>query len=133
MHAEVLVSAVAKHADDPWELALAFDEATERDVRPWHDATTSIDRRRVREMQTHVDGVPFELDDAGRIGAVLNAASSSDPTCTRLAAEMTACLALPDDVFARPGVLDHVLGLADQVTIEDLPGPDRGQLLELVA
>ena len=42
-------------------------------------------------------------------------------------------LALPSEVMARPGMLDHVMSLTDQVSLDPLPGPTREELLELLA
>jgi 2-polyprenyl-6-methoxyphenol hydroxylase-like FAD-dependent oxidoreductase len=133
MHVEVLRAAIRDHVDDPWTLALAFHEATESDVRPWHDATTAMDRRRVGEMRAIVAGDAIQPDPSADMANLLSAASRSDPQCARILGEITNCLAMADQVFARPGVFEHVLGLAGSVDVQPAPGPDRAQLLELVS
>jgi 2-polyprenyl-6-methoxyphenol hydroxylase-like FAD-dependent oxidoreductase len=133
MHVEVLRSAIRDHIEDPWTLALAFHEATERDMRPWHDTSTALDRRRVREMRAIVAGEAIEPEPAAEIANLLAAASTSDPQCSRILGELTNCLAMADEIFARPGVFEHVVGLAGAVTVKPAPGPDREQLLELVS
>ena len=40
MHTAAMRDVVRDHLDDPGALALAFDEATEERMRPWHEATT---------------------------------------------------------------------------------------------
>ena len=42
------------------------------------------------------------------------------------------CLALPPEIFAQPGLREHVMGLADKVQVRPAPGPDREALLALV-
>jgi 2-polyprenyl-6-methoxyphenol hydroxylase-like FAD-dependent oxidoreductase len=132
MHVEMLRAAINGHLDDPAELAFAFDEVTEREMRPWHDATRAADRRRVEVMRANIAGEELPPDPAEQIGNVLGAASSIDPVAARVMGEIMMCLARPDEVFARPGVLDHVLGLAATTTAQPLPGPNREELLQLI-
>ena len=133
MHVELLRREIRIHADDPYELALAFDAATESEMRPWHDATTAVDRRRVAEMRALLAGDAPEPDPFADIADVLFAAAPQDATCARAIGEIMGVLALPSEIFERPGMLDHVLSLADSVSVEAPPGPDREQLLELVS
>ncbi len=132
-HVELLRREIARHGDDPAALALAFDEATETEMRPYHDATTALDRRRVAEMRSALAGSALEPDASLQIGELLAGAATIDPTCARAFGEVFSCMALPDEVLARPGMADHVRSFADQVSAEPPPGPDRHQLLELVA
>lgn len=133
MHVELLRREIARHLDDPVALAFAFDETTETEMRPYHDATTALDRQRVAEMRALLGGAQPEPDREIELFGLLAAAGSLDPTCTRAFGEIFSLFATPSDVFARPGLTDHVLSFADQVSEEPLPGPDRRQLLELVA
>lgn len=132
MHVELLRAAVADHLDDPAELALAFDHATESTMGPWHEATTAVDRQRVTEMRALLSGEEYEPDDAAKITALLMSAAPSDAIAARTFGEIFSCFALPNDVLARPGVFEHVLGLADTVNVEPPPGPSRDELVELV-
>lgn len=133
MHVEVLRAAVAAHLDDPLELAIEFDRRTEAELRPWHDATRTMDRRRVHEMQDHIAGRTPEADPAGAIGDALVANAASDPVATRAFGDIFSCIATAEEVFARPGVFDHIAGLAGSISVDPLPGPDRTQLLDLVS
>ena len=74
-----------------------------------------------------------DVDPEGAVADLLQAAITTDAVATRAFGEIFACLALPDEVFSRPGVLDHILSLAGSVTPTPIPGPDRAQLLELVS
>lgn len=133
MHVEVLRDCIAAHLDDPHELALAYHDRSEREMTPWHDATVTIDRRRVREMRIYRDGGVPEPTDEERIGDVMQAAVLLDPEITRGFGEVFSCISTADEVMARPGFLDRVLAVADQVSGDLPPGPDREQLLELVS
>jgi 2-polyprenyl-6-methoxyphenol hydroxylase-like FAD-dependent oxidoreductase len=132
-HVELLRREIARHGDDPTALALAFDDATENEMRPYHDATTALDRRRVAEMRAELAGEEIEPDPALELVDLLNASAAFDPTCTRAFGEVFSCLSLPDDVLARPGMVELVRSFADQVSTDPLPGPDRTQLLELAS
>ena len=55
-----------------------------------------------------------------------------DPEVFRAGLEIASCLALPQEVFARPGLAQRVLEAAGG-EIGTLPGPDREQVLKLVA
>jgi 2-polyprenyl-6-methoxyphenol hydroxylase-like FAD-dependent oxidoreductase len=133
MHVEVMRACVADHLDDPYALALAFHERSETEVTPWHDATVKTDRRRVDDMRIYRDGGVPEPTDAEKIADVLQGAVMLDPVITRGFGEIFGCITTADEVIARPGFLDRVIGLADQVSTEPLPGPSREQLMELVS
>lgn len=132
MHVEVARECIAEHLADADALAQAFHARSETEIRPWHDATTTIDRRRVREMRIYRDGGVPEPSDAERIADVLQAAVTTDPLITRAFGDIFACQALPDEVLARPGVFDRLIELSDQVHLDALPGPSRAELLALV-
>lgn len=132
VHTEILREVVAAHGDDPVALALAFDERTEAELRPWHDATTAMDRRRVTEMRAFAEGRVPEPDPSAAVGDILQAAVAIDPTAARVFGEIFGCLSTVEEIFARPGVFEHVLSLADKVSVQPIPGPDRAELLALV-
>ena len=102
-------------------------------MRPYHDATTTLDRRRVAEMRAELAGGQIEPDPAAHIAGLMATASGVDPTCARAFGEILGCLALPDEIFARPGMLEHVMSFAGKVSAEPLPGPNRTELLELLS
>jgi 2-polyprenyl-6-methoxyphenol hydroxylase-like FAD-dependent oxidoreductase len=136
VHAALLRGVVGEHADDPARLAGAFDEATERELTPWYRATVAFDRARLAEIDAIRSGAepsaPAPDDVAGRVRAALPLAMSRDPDVFRAGLEISSCVALPQDVFARPGLAQRVLEVAGG-EVARLPGPDRAQVLELVA
>ena len=56
-----------------------------------------------------------------------------DPDAFRGGLEIFSCLALPAEVFARPGFAQRVLEAAADRAPTSWPGPDREQLMELVS
>jgi flavin-dependent dehydrogenase len=132
MHAEVARSCIAEHLDDPDTLAMVFHERSEGEIRPWHDATIAIDRRRVDEMRTYLAGGTPQPTPEQQLADTLNAAVGSDPLVTRSAMEMFSCLVLPDEVFGRPGFVEHLQSLQGTVSNDPIPGPDRAELEALL-
>ena len=133
MHVELLRREIAAHLDDPASLALAFDEATEKEMRPYHDSTTRLDRDRVAGIRALLAGHAPTLDEEAALFGLFAAAAAIDVTVARAYSEMLQLYAVPSEVFARPGLVEHVRSLSDQISTDPLPGPDREQLLELVS
>ena len=135
-HAALLRAVVREHADDPARLADAFDEATERELTPWYRATVAFDRARLAEIDAIRNGAeppaPAPDDVAARVRAALPLAMSRDAEVFRAGMEISSCLALPQEVFARPGLAQRVLEAAGG-EVARLPAPTRAQVLELVA
>ena len=130
LHAQRLRDTVRTGIDDPERFVRAWDDATERDVAPFYWSQIAADRARVAEMDAlrRRDKPPPPDADA----KALEAAMLRDPDVFRGLLEITGCLALPDDVFARPGFGDKVQAHARARTWA-APGPDREALLQLVA
>jgi 2-polyprenyl-6-methoxyphenol hydroxylase-like FAD-dependent oxidoreductase len=129
IHAQRLRDVVRTGLDDPLAFALAFDEVTEREVTPFYRNQIAEDRIRIAEM------------DALRVGAeppppdptdtALGTAFLYDPDVFRGVLETIMCLALPDDVWARPGFAEKV-DAAKHHDAFPIPGPSRQELLDLV-
>ena len=133
MHAEVLCASIADHLDDPVALALDFHARTEREIRPWHDATVAVDRRRVEEMRTFLRGEQPNPTPEERLADVMLAAVATDPIARRAAFDIFSCLELPANVMSRPGLVDHLHSLEAKIDLTPPPGPDRAQLEELLS
>ena len=135
-HAALLRAVVREHADDPARLVDAFDEATERELTPWYRATVAFDRARLAEIDAIRKGgeppAPAPDDVAAQVRAALPLAMSRDAEVFRAGMEISSCLALPQEVFARPGLARRVLEAAGG-EVARLPAPTRAQVLELVA
>lgn len=132
MHMEMLRESIRDHASDPMALALEFHERTQAELKPYHEATTTTDRRRVNAMRLARDGETPTLTPEEQIAETMLAHASSDPVMTRAVAQIIGCTALPDEVIGQPGVLERAMELAAGPALEPAPGPDRPQLLELI-
>jgi 2-polyprenyl-6-methoxyphenol hydroxylase-like FAD-dependent oxidoreductase len=135
MHVQRLRDTVREHVDDPREFAAAWRAATEEEVGPWYRATVAVDRARLAEIEAIRAGREPEppRDAAGAVRAALPRAMGHDPDVFRAGMEIINCLTLPQDVFARPGLAQRVLELAADADGAPPIGPDREELLRLVA
>ena len=130
VHAQLLRAVVREHLDDPGAFATAWDEQTETHVTPFYRNQIAVDRMRIAEMQSLRDG---QIPAAAPSDFVrLQTAAAYDAEVFRAAVEVGTCLALPQEVFARPGMADKVAEHGDKERFV-FPGPDRAQLLELLA
>ncbi|GLZ46396.1 FAD-binding monooxygenase [Actinomycetospora sp. NBRC 106375] len=129
-HAQALRHVVRDHLGDAAALAEAFDGVTERAVAPLVEVQTHADRVRVAEMQAEIAGEPAGPTDDPMTR--LAAAAGEDADALRGLLEIVNCLALPDEVLARPRVRAAVDALGP-VPPRRVPGPDRAELLALLA
>jgi 2-polyprenyl-6-methoxyphenol hydroxylase-like FAD-dependent oxidoreductase len=130
LHGQRLRDTVRTGIEDPERFVRAWDDTTERDVAPFYWSQIAADRTRVAEMDALRCGDEPPPRDAD--ARALEAAMLRDPDVFRGLLEIGGCLALPDDVFARPGFRYKVQAHARARTWAP-PGPDRQALLELVA
>jgi len=117
---------------DAAAFATAWHDATVEVVEPYYRDTLTFDRHRLAEIDAQIAGVPYETDDpAWLLGQALAHASMRDPELLRANVEIASLLAPGAEVLARPGIADRAreLGAAG----EPLPGPNRRELLALVA
>ena len=128
MHAQQLRHAVAEHFDQPAGLARAFDQHTAALVAPYYWNKIADDRARLAVMTAHRHHrVP---DPPGTPTARLLPAAAYDPDAFRGLIDTISCLALPEQVLARPAVKTAVH--REHRTPPAVPGPDRDQLLHLL-
>lgn len=130
LHAQRLRDTVRTEIDDPEGFVRAWDGVTEGDVSPFYWNQITADRARVAEMDALRLGEEPPARDA--TAAAMGAAMLRDPDVFRGLLEIGGCLALPEEVLARPGFMDKVLAHARARTWA-APGPDREALLQLVA
>jgi 2-polyprenyl-6-methoxyphenol hydroxylase-like FAD-dependent oxidoreductase len=130
VHAQLLRTVVRASAEDPVELARAFDERTEREVAPFYRMQLAADRVRLAEMDALRAGREPPPPDPGRTGLLTAAAHDAD--AYRALLEVITCLALPHEVLERPGMAERLAAYAGEPP-PGTPGPDRAQLLQLLA
>ncbi len=118
------------HLDDPATLVEAWDERTEREVAPFYGNQVAADRVRIAEMTAVREGrePPAPAEATRRFLT----ASRYDADVFRGLLETVLCTALPQDVLARPDLQRRIERLGDE-PLPPTPGPDRDQLLALLA
>jgi 2-polyprenyl-6-methoxyphenol hydroxylase-like FAD-dependent oxidoreductase len=133
-HAVCLRDVVREHLNAPARLAEALDDVTEREVAPWYRLQVKIDRPRVAAIDAAREGreLPPTSDEELQLIRALGAAGPHDADAFRALMEIVSCLALPEQVFARPGMKQRILDLARDHEPMALPGPSRAELLALL-
>jgi 2-polyprenyl-6-methoxyphenol hydroxylase-like FAD-dependent oxidoreductase len=135
MHAQRLRDVVHSSLDDPYRFACEWDAVTESEIAPWYWNQIAADRARLAEINAVREGraanvktvvpLPPEFEAVAR-------AAPFDADVFRGLIETLGCLALPQEVFARPGLWDKVEAAAPAEPFA-IPGPNREQLLALLA
>jgi 2-polyprenyl-6-methoxyphenol hydroxylase-like FAD-dependent oxidoreductase len=130
LHAQVLRDAVRRHLDDPGAFALAYDAETERQVTPFYRNQIRADRARVAEMNALLEGSPLPPPNPAVMKFI--AAAYHDADVFRALMETVLCLALPQEVMARPYVAAKIAELEGHIPPAD-KGIERERLLGLLA
>jgi 2-polyprenyl-6-methoxyphenol hydroxylase-like FAD-dependent oxidoreductase len=130
VHATLLRDVLRDHGDDPEAFALALDAETERVVGPFYWLQRAVDVERYAEMTALREGREPPVPDAGRRAFAV--AMLHDEEVFRAYLETVACLALPEEVLARPGLLDRVNQLKAHVPLQ-MPAPSREKLVRLLS
>ena len=130
IHAQLLRHIVRTHLDDPALLVTAWNEATEAQVAPYIHNQIAADRARIAEMTALRLGTPPPEVDPTMAAFV--GAANHDADVFRALVETITCLALPQEVLRRPVLAERINRWRDAPPVV-APGPDRGQLLSLLA
>jgi len=131
IHAQLLRNLVHEHLDDPAAFASAWDAHTEERVTPYYRNQIRADRARVAEIDALRSGLEPAPPDPTT--ARILAAAASDGTVFRGVMETVHCLALPREVFKRPDIREGIEHADPTGPPPPPPGPDRQQLLRLLA
>lgn len=134
-HAQLLRDVLREHADDAARFPPAWDQATERVVAPFYRDQVLADRARAAEMASDriAEPTPPATATSG-----FGAAAFHDAEVFRGLLETATCLALPQDVLARPDIRARIDATpshpAHAHPAHELgpPGPDRARLLRLL-
>ena len=135
MHAAGTVDVVAQHLDNPLGLALAHDSMTETRVTPWYRNTVEIDRMRIARYKAFIEGrpEPQPTDPRARVSDALAVAMMYDADLFRASLEIATVQALPQEVMARPGLVDRIMEVANTHEAVKPSGPSRDELLHMLA
>ena len=102
LQALVLRNVARQHLNNPGIFSREYDAETERQVTPFFRNQIAADRARVAEMKAFEEGLP--LLPPNPIIARLLFAASQDADVLRGVIELAMCLALPQEVIARPRI-----------------------------
>jgi 2-polyprenyl-6-methoxyphenol hydroxylase-like FAD-dependent oxidoreductase len=130
VHAQLLRRVIRDHLDDPMTFAEVWDRETEAQVAPFYRNQVAADRARLAEMDALRAGEDPPLPQ-GPMTSFLTAAGH-DADVFRGLIETITCLALPQEVLARPEIREAIERFGDGAPTA-FPGPDREQLLQLLA
>jgi 2-polyprenyl-6-methoxyphenol hydroxylase-like FAD-dependent oxidoreductase len=121
-------------ADDPGQFALAFSDVTEADLMPWYQATLHFDRHRLAEIDAVVEATPYEPGDpAWEMIKCLECAAPADPDLLRAFVSLASITKSGEEVFSVPKVAERAMELGGHWREVVPPGPDREQLLAIIA
>ena len=132
MHAQLARDAARSHLDRPAELAAVFHESTMDMIGPWHASTHAIDRGIMLGYQASIDGIELPSNPQSEVMKALTVARNVDLVSARAANEINGCLALPQDVFSRPGLVSHIQSVAQAAGDIQLPTVSRARVLEVL-
>jgi 2-polyprenyl-6-methoxyphenol hydroxylase-like FAD-dependent oxidoreductase len=136
-HAVALRDVARATFDDPYGLALDLDTVTEEKFTPWYRQQLERDFGRVATITAAIEGRdPPKTDDSNPIARVQRAfltAAAYDAECSRAFAEVFSVLALPQEIMARPGMIEKVMAAAEGRDMPETPGPTREEVLKVIA
>ena len=134
MHAHGTVEVVQQHLDDPFALALSHDSMTETGLTPWYRDTIEIDRARIAQVNALIEGRPARepADLPARIAKALAVAMMYDADLFRAFLEILSAQTLPQEVMARPGMVDRIMEIASTHEPVIPSGPSREELLRML-
>jgi 2-polyprenyl-6-methoxyphenol hydroxylase-like FAD-dependent oxidoreductase len=135
MHVRRLRDIARSHLDDPREFAEAWDAVTESEFTPWYRETVEEDRARLHEIEALREGRTPEpaSDPSAAMRNAMFASFAYDPEVFRAFIGVRACLWRISEACADERLMDRMIELARDAEPLRLPGPDREQLLSLLA
>ncbi|MGI8683772.1 MAG: NAD(P)/FAD-dependent oxidoreductase [Acidimicrobiales bacterium] len=136
VHAELLADTLGATGGDPTEAAVAFAEATRREIEPWYGAALAQDRhdRAAAHEEADVDTDGVDMGSLMRHG--LLPAARHDAAVFRAFMRTFNLLDPPDAMMRDPKVVRGVMAAwRDRGNRPPAPrlGPDRRELLQLLA
>jgi 2-polyprenyl-6-methoxyphenol hydroxylase-like FAD-dependent oxidoreductase len=132
MHAVALRDSIRKEGlDRALDLALAFDDVTEREFTPWYASTVGLDRHSVTLIDAAIDDRPvdWDADPVWRDWARVLAAIGTDPITLvpRFAGSFALLAELPEHLVGDPDIQDLLERSGAEPVV--LAGPSRAEVL----
>lgn len=133
IHAVCLRDLLHDMPADPVALQEQWHDVTLATAEPWYRSTLAFDEGRLAEISALLDGRTLEPSPGFEMGKALGVAAGKDPDMLRAILDIAGVLALPEEIFSRPGVFERVIELGSGWRDEQLPGPSRDELVALAA
>jgi 2-polyprenyl-6-methoxyphenol hydroxylase-like FAD-dependent oxidoreductase len=134
-HVQHLREVIREHLGDPRRLAEEWSAVTEAELAPWYRETVEEDRARMAEIEALryglVPGRP--RGSSAALLPVLRAAVAHDPDAFRAFVASRSCVTRLAEAFAKQDFVERILEIARSSEHPPLPGPNRDQLLALLA
>jgi 2-polyprenyl-6-methoxyphenol hydroxylase-like FAD-dependent oxidoreductase len=131
-HAQLLRDTLRE--EEPGRFAEAWEAATKEQFTPWYRNAVQQDRERLREIDALQQGLerPRPADRRATVRAALMTAAMFDPDVLRAMLAERCCLGSPT-ALDEPELAERVLELGHDAEPAPPAGPDRKQLLKLLA
>jgi 2-polyprenyl-6-methoxyphenol hydroxylase-like FAD-dependent oxidoreductase len=135
MHVRRLRDTARSHLDDPREFAEAWDAVTESEFTPWYRETVEEDRARLRQIEALREGRAPEpaSDRSAAMRGAMFMSFAHDPDTFRAFLGTRNCLWRIEEACADERLFSRMIELARDAEPMQMPGPDREQLLSLLA
>lgn len=130
LHAQVLRDVARRQINDPEAFSRGYDAETEREVFPFYRNQITADRARIAEMNALEEGTPVPAPNP--ITARLLVAASRDADVFRGMLEIAMCIALPQEVIARPHIASKLAELGGDPLPPDPNIIDRHRMATLL-
>jgi 2-polyprenyl-6-methoxyphenol hydroxylase-like FAD-dependent oxidoreductase len=130
LQAQVLRNVARRHINDPGAFAREYDAETESQVAPFYRNQIAADRARITEMNALEQGMPVPATNP--VMAKLLIASSQDADVLRGIIEIAMCVALPQEVIARPHIATKLAELDEYPLTPDPNIIDRHRMAALL-
>jgi flavin-dependent dehydrogenase len=120
--------------DDRTGVASRWAQMTDATVEPWYRATLDFDRHRLAEIESLIDGQPYEPNDPGwEMTQALGAASGQDPDLFRAFLSIVGVLDLPGVALADQKLAEKAVTLGAGWRDQPILGPSRDDLVKIAA
>lgn len=119
--------------EDPYHLALAWDEITESALAPWYETTVAYDRHRLAEISAQIACEPYDPGDPEwEITKALFRGAGRDPDVMRGFLRFAGLLWNSEEMLAEPGLFEKIIEAGADWRDAPPDGPGRRELLDVV-
>ncbi|WP_446045571.1 FAD-dependent oxidoreductase [Streptomyces olivaceus] len=116
--------------DDPVELSMAFNAATEENLSPVWQGFAAWDRHRLTEIDLEMQGDSYLTDDADwNLRVAMETARWKDPAIVRAISDVAYLQAPPEEALVKPGLMETIIALGAGAPRYPDPGPTRREVL----